>query len=60
MITFRMFGRDYVFELWCPVRETDRWEFGSESFRDEFDKWLFWFGPLHLATSKMNVLPVTQ
>ena len=34
MIAFRMFGREYVFELWCRVLDTGRWEFGSESFHD--------------------------
>ncbi len=59
MIAFRMFGREFILEMWCPVRDTKRWELGAERLDDLFDTRLFWLGPIHLATSRLNELPVS-
>ena len=60
MIAFKMLGREFYFELWCPVRDTKQWDFGWEYYHDEYDTGLYWFGPFHGAICKDVEQPVLQ
>jgi hypothetical protein len=57
MKTFTIFNHMIGFELWCPLADFANWQLGSEKLEYESNLpacQLYWFGPYHLAVSKVK------
>ncbi|EFO32976.1 conserved hypothetical protein [Roseibium sp. TrichSKD4] len=56
MLTFRLFGREFLMEQHCGTTAKDKWDFGMEVHEDDFKTLEAWFGPWHFATSSLTAI----